>query len=73
MFAVPGYHAMLLLFFFCCRTQMWVMPFLLVNVVLAFITLIVACMLSVGFKDFCDGYEDNDKKVKYVTNLTVLS
>ena len=52
---------------------MWVMPFLLVNVVLAFITLIVACMLSVGFKDFCDGYEDNDKKVKYVTNLTVLS
>lgn len=42
-------------------SQMWVMPFLLVNVVLSFVTLIVACMLSVGFKDFCDGVEENVK------------
>ena len=40
------------------------MPFLLVNVVICFVTLIVACILSVGFKDFCDGYEENDMGVK---------
>ena len=39
-----------------CRSQMWVMPFLLMNALLAMITLVVACMVSVGFAIFCDHY-----------------
>ncbi|XP_060560103.1 transmembrane protein 179-like [Ruditapes philippinarum] len=36
-------------------SQMWVMPFILVNTLLAFTTMIVACVLSVGFLQFCEG------------------
>lgn len=36
-------------------SQMWVMPFILVNTLLAFATLIVGCVLSVGFLQFCNG------------------
>ncbi|XP_052768451.1 transmembrane protein 179-like isoform X2 [Mya arenaria] len=36
-------------------SQMWVMPFILVNAVLAVGTLIVACIISVGFLQFCNG------------------
>ncbi|XP_045187110.1 uncharacterized protein LOC123544980 isoform X2 [Mercenaria mercenaria] len=36
-------------------SQMWVMPFILVNTLLAFTTLIVGCVLSVGFLQFCNG------------------
>ncbi|KAL4238452.1 hypothetical protein ACF0H5_003160 [Mactra antiquata] len=36
-------------------SQMWVMPFILVNTLLGFTTLIVGCMISVGFMQFCNG------------------
>ena len=38
---------------------MWVIPSLVVNAVVAFITLVVACMLTVGFSIFCDGLLKN--------------
>ena len=41
-----------------CRSEMWVMPFLLLNAVLTLITLVVACIVSVGFAIFCNNYLD---------------
>lgn len=43
-------------------SQMWVMPFILVNTLLAFSTLIVGCVLSVGFMQFCNGLLDKKYK-----------
>ena len=34
---------------------MWVWPFLFLNAIIAFLTLVVACMLTVGFSSFCNG------------------
>lgn len=42
-------------------SQMWVMPFILVNTLLAFGTLIVGCVLSVGFMQFCNGLTEKHK------------
>ena len=42
---------------------MWVMPFLMMNTVLALMTVIVACMVSVGFALFCDHYLDAVPKI----------
>lgn len=39
-------------------SQMWVMPFLLLNVLLTVVTIVVACMVSIGFAVFCDHYLD---------------
>ncbi|XP_071080113.1 transmembrane protein 179B-like [Haliotis cracherodii] len=36
-------------------SQMWVMPFILVNALLTVVIFISSCMISVGFKEFCDG------------------
>lgn len=42
-------------------SQMWVMPFLLLNSVIGLVLLVAAPMISVGFKQFCD-------KLKEVTS-----
>ncbi|XP_067682111.1 transmembrane protein 179B-like [Haliotis asinina] len=36
-------------------SKMWVFPFIVVNSVFAFVTFISSCIISVGFKTFCDG------------------
>ncbi|XP_045188031.2 transmembrane protein 179-like [Mercenaria mercenaria] len=40
--------------------QMWVMPYILLNGVHAFVTLIVSCILSVGFLQFCNRLKEKD-------------
>ncbi|PVD32303.1 hypothetical protein C0Q70_07736 [Pomacea canaliculata] len=37
-------------------SQMWVFPFILANCVVALMFFIVACIISVGLKSFCDSY-----------------
>ncbi|XP_046576466.1 transmembrane protein 179-like [Haliotis rubra] len=37
-------------------SKMWVFPFIVVNSVVAFVTFISSCIISVGFKTFCDGF-----------------
>ncbi|KAK7104009.1 transmembrane protein 179-like [Littorina saxatilis] len=39
--------------------QMWVVPFTLVNTFITVTFFIAACMISVGFKTFCDSYTKN--------------
>lgn len=38
---------------------MWVLPFVLTNAVMALTSFIAACMISVGFKKFCNGLLEN--------------
>jgi hypothetical protein len=40
------------------RSQMWVMPFLLLNSAIGLVLLVAAPMISVGFKQFCDNIEE---------------
>ena len=42
----------------CYRSDMWVMPYILLNGVLSFVALVVSCMLSVGFLQFCNGIKE---------------
>ncbi|KAL4238455.1 hypothetical protein ACF0H5_003163 [Mactra antiquata] len=35
-------------------SRMWVIPFIIVNSVLGFITLVAGCIISVGFLQFCN-------------------
>ncbi|XP_046545106.1 transmembrane protein 179B-like [Haliotis rubra] len=43
-------------------SQMWVMPFILVNALMTVIIFISSCMISVGFKVFCDGLLSGNEK-----------
>lgn len=40
--------------------EMWVMPYILLNGAHTFVALIVSCMLSVGFLQFCNGIKENE-------------
>lgn len=40
--------------------QMWVFPYIFLNAIHASVTLIVSCMLSVGFLQFCNGITKKD-------------
>lgn len=40
------------------RRRFWTVPFIPLNCILAVFTLVAACILSVGFKIFCDGVKD---------------
>ncbi|XP_053395724.1 uncharacterized protein LOC123544984 [Mercenaria mercenaria] len=40
-------------------SRMWTLPFIPLNAVLTVFTLVVACILSVGIKLFCDEFESN--------------
>ncbi|XP_041353045.1 transmembrane protein 179-like [Gigantopelta aegis] len=41
--------------------QMWVMPFILVTALAAIVSFIASCIISVGFKQFCDSLVDRPK------------
>ncbi|XP_011443429.1 uncharacterized protein LOC128178839 [Crassostrea angulata] len=43
-------------------SQMWVMPFILLNSLVAAVMTVVACMISVGFDNTCQSFEDITKK-----------
>ena len=55
-----------------CRSQMWVWPFTLIGCVVAFIFFVMACIISVGFRTFCDSYVDsNDRVTRYRSVLDI--
>ncbi|XP_052097900.1 uncharacterized protein LOC127732749 [Mytilus californianus] len=41
------------------KAQMWVLPYVITNTVMALMSFIAACMISVGFKKFCNGLLKN--------------
>lgn len=43
-------------------SQMWVMPFILLNSLVAAVMTVVACMISVGFDNTCQSFKDITKK-----------
>ncbi|XP_062604435.1 uncharacterized protein LOC134266216 [Saccostrea cucullata] len=43
-------------------SQMWVMPFILLNSLVAGVMMIVACMISVGFDNTCQSYREISKQ-----------
>lgn len=46
-------------------SQMWVLPILLINAILAVFVLVAACIVSVGYAIFCDNYlEDLPSETK---------
>ena len=47
-----------------CRSQMWVWPFTLVSCLVTVTFFIIACVISVGLKTFCDSFVDGKETVK---------
>ena len=45
---------------------MCVMPFIAINSLITLVTFIMACMISVGFKQFCGHIEDQFSGFRYV-------
>lgn len=46
-------------------SQMWVMPFILLNSLVAAVMMVAACMISVGFDKTCSSFEDITKKTRF--------
>ena len=53
-----------------CRSQMWVMPFILFTSLVLVLTFIAGCMLSMGLNTWCKRLVDDGKHAakRYVTN-----
>ena len=47
-------------------SQMWVMPFILLNSLVAAVMMVAACMISVGFDKTCSSFEDITKKTRFI-------
>ncbi|XP_022329834.1 transmembrane protein 179B-like [Crassostrea virginica] len=50
-------------------SQMWVMPFILTNSLVSAIMFVCSCIISVGFKELCDGLT-TDKPYKYFSSCS---
>nr|XP_022331691.1 transmembrane protein 179B-like [Crassostrea virginica] len=53
----------------CIVPQMWVLPFIVTNAIAAFKTFICSCIISVGFKELCDGLT-SEKPYKYFSRCS---
>ncbi|KAL3872622.1 hypothetical protein ACJMK2_035837 [Sinanodonta woodiana] len=49
-------------------SQMWVMPFILMNSLVTLVMLVSSCMISVGFSSFCNGIKKNGNRCDLFEN-----